>query len=273
MKTATQRPSAKIFALSIAAFLIVGSAVYLKFFSPAAQDGASTLSYENALQAAAIDPVAQALQNELLKPPSTDTAFVSEEFGEDDNLTTRFAKSTFASYMSLQNAGASDADSQEVVVKNMVDRASVIEDAPKYSLAQIKVFTPKNKDEIRNYGNSFSKIINDYLGLIAKDPKKYSSMNAIADLYEKISEDLHNLPAPKDLASSHLQMTNYFFALSKDYRTIEIYKDDPLKALLAIKEVKKIDEESPKLFAVYSNYFKDNGILFTKDEAGVGFTQ
>lgn len=68
-------------------------------------------------------------------------------------------------------------------------------------------------------------------------------------------------------------MTNYFFALSKDYRTIEIYKDDPLKALLAIKEVKKIDEESPKLFAVYSNYFKDNGILFTKDEAGVGFTQ
>jgi hypothetical protein len=270
----TNRPSSKIFALSIAAILIVGSAIYLKYWSPDAKLKASTLSYQQgSAQAGGLDPVTQALQDEFLKPPSADTAFSSPNFSEGDNLTTRFAKSAFASYVSLQNAGASDEDSQQNVVDNMVTNASTIANAEKYSAYNVKTFTPKNKDEIRAYGNAFSQTQDDYLSLAAKDPKKYEDMQAFADLYERISIDLGKLAAPQELAAAHLAMMNYFYDLSRDYRDIDKSDEDPLKGLLAIKDVKRIEDETPGVFTTFSNYFKANGILFTEDESGYGLTQ
>ncbi len=266
MKTASKRPSAKIFALIISAILIVGSAVYLKYFSPTAIEN-SALGYTESGTAGKIDIVAQALVNELLKPPTPDSAFANPNFEAADNLSDRFSKSAFAAYMSLQNVGADDTTSQESVIQTMLQGTQAIENPDKYSLSNISTFSSKNKVDLLKYANDFATIEQTNFLEVKNNQKKYKSdPSAFADVYLKIAKELAALAAPTDVASLHLKAVNVYENIGESYKAILEYDKDPLKALLAIKKAKELTDAQPKEYEQWKKFWTDNGILFTKDD-------
>jgi hypothetical protein len=270
LTTLNKKPSLKIYALSFAALLVIVSAVYLKFFSPTSKNNGGVLLYENKEET---NPIALALQAELLKAPTPDNAFSSKSFSPDDNLSQRFAKTAFASYVNLSEAGISEGAVQGEIISSMVNKANNVSNPDIYTLTDLTVFTPTDKESIRSYGNAFiSVILKNFEPYKDKKNTYLKNIEATATIYEQIARDLSKLSVPKEIAATHLKETNNYNKLASNFRDISNYPNDPLRGLVAIKEAQQIEQTQKEDYTILSKYFKDNGIIFNKDEPGYHFT-
>ncbi len=242
--------------------VVIAGAFYYKYSNhPFSQD--NVLSYDTsgnnsedyATSSKYIVDINQAFNN----PASSDT----------DNVSDRFAQLAVANYMNLQSNGATDDEAAQGTVDNLATQASLTAHTDAYTTADIKTFSDTDKVAVKNYGNAFAKIENDTLGLISKNKAKYQNdLSAIAVVYESTSKKLLLIPAPQSIAGLHVQEINYLHNMSLDFQDLVKDQNDPVKNLLDLNQLESMQGSGGAIYTGISNYFKTNGIIFTKDEPG-----
>jgi len=244
----------------MAALLVIGTAVYKKY--GAWEDPSNTLSYSAPVQ----NSVQSINTNYTIAPQD---AFVNKNFDANDNLTDRFAKTAFATYVSLQNGGMSDSDAQNNVVNSLVGATENISTPERYSIKDLKTFNSQDKGALKDYGNQFATIVQTNLAIVANNQDTYSSdISGVGDIYDTISLQLSQIKVPEALVTQHLKIVNDYVSLAQDIRDLAKYQTDPLKGMLAMKDAKDIQDNDPAVYIQISDYFKSSGILFDKTEPG-----
>ncbi len=185
-----------------------------------------------------------------------------------DTLTDRFSKDIFSAYIEYERSGQQLTDEQ--LSKNPIGNINTdILPKPKYILYDMPIFTPKTKDEIKEYGNLFAKTYTESLAPIAAHPEQFNDdLINIGVIYKKTGEALIKLKVPSSLAEKQLNIANAFIMMSEAFPLVNGQQKDPVKALMGLKVVRESMENQIQMFTSMSAYFKQNDILFEKGEPG-----
>ncbi|MBU3668957.1 MAG: hypothetical protein FGM57_03240 [Candidatus Taylorbacteria bacterium] len=199
-----------------------------------------------------------------------DLASSTNPFAPDpkDTVSDRFAKDVFAAYLKYEQSGGklSDEDLSRDALANI--KTDFIPQ-PRFNLSSIKIFAPKNNDEIKAYGNQFAK---EYLETVAKtqrNPELYSArVSDLRPIYEEIIKNMGKMVVPSQIASEHIELMNSFGIMSDSLALIDAQSNDPVKALLGLRMIQESVPKQYNMFIKISDFFQQNGILFGSSEYG-----
>lgn len=209
---------------------------------------------------------------------ATSTPLDMTSTGKDPetNYTRDFTRTFLRGPVSQIVAGEKAAIDAKAVERyaDQLARRSVLADAPRFTMADIRTSPATDTDAIVEYLTSFDKIFKsigargknevdivaevfqtqDYGGLI--------DLAAYPDVYQRAINDLGAISAPKNLSEFHLSVLNY---LSQFKRTVELFQrteNDPILAMLAFNERFSLNDK----FSAYLNSSKDMIVAQLKKE-------
>lgn len=185
-----------------------------------------------------------------------------------DTVSDRFSKDVFAAFLKYRaaNGNISEEDLSRDAISNIKTNNLP---KPKYNLSDIQIFVPKNKDDLKKYGNDFAQNYLETLAPVSKNPSKYNKkVSDLAPVYRSIGDKLIRTPVPNSLAAEHLQIANSFVLMADTFGIIDNQQGDPVKALLGLRIIQDTLPQQIDLFTKISDYFNQNGILFNKGEYG-----
>lgn len=212
-----------------------------------------------------LETLEQLKQEQLKEFASSTNPFTPTK---DDTVSDRFAKDVFAAYLKYEQADGNISDN-ELARDALSNIKTDFVPRPRYNLSHIRVFAPKNSEEIKNYGNQFAK---EYLQTIAKiqqNPEKYSKkVSSLKPIYEEIIKNMQKIQVPSQIASEHIELMNSFGIMSDSLVLIDAQSNDPLKSLLGLRMIQESVPKQYNMFIRISDFFQQNGILFSDAEYG-----
>ena len=256
-------PSKKIYILGGIMTVVIIGAFYYKYSNNTLSPQNSTLSYNTSE-----NDNTYAYATTSIFVVDTKKAFNNPASSDTDNVSDRFTQLALANYVNLQTNGASDDETAQAVVSNLATQAAMTGHVDTYSPSDIKTFSDSDKIAVKNYGNSFAKIENASIALLAKS----TDLANTAKIYEKTSQQLLQIPAPQSISSLHLQEINYLHNMSLDFQDFINYENDPIKSALAMNQLQTMQSSGSGIYTGLSNYFKTSGIIFSKDDPGYKWT-
>lgn len=180
-----------------------------------------------------------------------------------DNLSDQLSRSLFSQFMSAnQNNNLTPADEQDIVASSLGGLSpEIIENS--YVLGDIKTLDQSGVQGSKAFGNNFANTIEETSGKFeGKDTDE------IGSVYESLAEKLLELKVPFEVKYPYLQLLNNYAALGKVFDMIAGQKEDPVKALLALKTYDQLKNSNAELLTTIADYFKKNGIIFGNEEPG-----
>lgn len=225
----------------------------------AGQDEKSVLADERILKAieeATIASLSASSSNPFVTSPN-------------DTLSDRFSKNIVSAYAKYQSGLATEEQIANEVI-NDIDTSGAPKE--KYTLAQVQIFTPRDKQEIKDYANNFAREFLSAIDPVAKDPGKYNSnINLMSSIYQDVAQRLIRIRVPNALAISHLKIVNSYQLQADSFFLISGQEKDPVKAFVGLSVMKNSAIDQQKAFTVLTEYIKQNGIIFSESEPGVFF--
>lgn len=189
------------------------------------------------------------------------------KFLDPNNITNKIAQNLSIAMLSKDaNGSLSQTPDAELVGEALKD-ITVDINVTQYDQSNISIFTPKNKDEIKNYANKIASIYRNEAAKLVNRKDFPSNEEAIA-FYEQISKQMLSVPVPVELAQPHLDLINNFSASYSVLKEINNYQKDPAKGVLSIKTFEELESGRGDITTKIVNYFKINGIIFENNEAG-----
>ncbi len=185
----------------------------------------------------------------------------------NDTLTDSLAKNLFLSYANQQSGDSKRTDDE--IATELVSRinTATLPVAP-YTLANVEIYSPRTKDELRTYGNTMGQIIKSNLTVIAEN--KNIKLKEIASIHKKIGAEMIKVKAPSAVAQLHLAAANDYSLLGDAFAIIANEEaKDPLRSLLAIRTATDAADNLNETYIQMNSYFAANGIIFEKGEAGL----
>jgi hypothetical protein len=211
-----------------------------------------------------LDALEQARQEELGDLASSTNPFLPST---NDTVSDRFAKDVFAAYLKYQQSDGNISDeelSQDAITNIKTDFLP----KPKYNLAELQIFVPQTKGQIRKYGNDLAQAYIETVAKVNKLPPGDTRASLLTPIYREIASRFIHVPAPEQIAVNQLNLTNSMQMLGDALILIDQQSDDPIKALLGLRVVQDQVPDQADMFIKMSDFFTQNGILFDDNEYG-----
>ncbi len=183
-------------------------------------------------------------------------------------LSDKLSQELFTQYMSNQQNGEVSDVGREQIVSNVLGKIDVPSTEPIYSITSIHTFTPKNNDELKQYGNEIIEVTKKELAKFASRDQSKLLSNTEIIVYKNVAEKLSLISVPKVFATTHVEILNTYNAQYESLKNIASYQEDPLKGLLGIKTYQALEAHQLDLFKSIATYFQKNGIIFDENEQG-----
>jgi hypothetical protein len=205
---------------------------------------------------------------------------------ESTNQTDILSKQVFTNYIALQQSG----NLNESNVQALTDQlsAQILDSsasAKTYTVFDLKVIAGATPEEIKDYGDQLflirTKYQNAYIrGSIAPnspyiDPSESGMMRVFKDLqnlYERVVVDLSQMSVPDGLAELHLQLMNIYSASAFGLSQFSQLDIDPVAALSGLNVYNKNSDQEEVILQKIARYFVNNGIIFSTNDPGYGFS-
>jgi len=112
-----------------------------------------------------------------------------------------------------------------------------------------------SKNNFSKFGISITDILDNFF-----NNNDSGTLSKYVDAIGKEVSDVLALTVPQKLSAWHLQNLNLWEKKLVVYRAILEFNDDPLKGVLAIKEVNNIIDENNNLIGIINDFVKTNGL-------------
>jgi hypothetical protein len=290
-------PSRKIVAIGIICIALVGSVAYVEFYpeSEASKNGVLTTielpEIEVPIYAKedmtdtdgdGLKDWQEAIQGTNPENPDTDgdgindsaevdaksSAIAELKIGTNElyskfvpkSLTDNLSKNLLSDYLQVKKQGVIDEKDLANIASNVADdvlaRNELVE---KFTISSVGTFADSDIDAGRAYGESFGNL---YIKSLESIQNGSNDLNAIANVYEKFARDITAIYVPASLASTQVAIGNNFYNVALMFSLVANYEKDPVRSALALKNLKVLLTDQPKMFTSVANYFRRNGILF-----------
>jgi len=212
--------------------------------------------------------VADALQQAQLDDENSTT---TDELTikDTDSMSDKFTKNLLLSYAQHQNDGTDVSDDE---INQIASQSLDSTQAPqaKYSLNDLQISADTSEGGYRAFGNSFGGIYFNFINNIVSNQDKYdSSLPNVAQAYDEVGQKLLKIPVPTTLANDYLTYINDFSMLSDSMLIVSKQQDDPVKALVGLRQLQSLSQQQEDLFLKIAKFFSDNGIIFKDSEPGI----
>lgn len=140
----------------------------------------------------------------------------------------------------------------------------------KYSLLDLKTFPDYEKDKAKRYGNEFAKVMEKYIKqqYSIQEEDSMDFVRAYAEIKTNQSDALAKLEVPRSISDEHLEYTNDLTKVAIAIVKLAETENDPVLSALLLKQYNEIRDRQPKILIAISDYFINNGIIFSDDEPG-----
>lgn len=191
-----------------------------------------------------------------------------------DTVSDRVSKKLFSGYLyAEQTDGVTEDTVNEVsdVVLSQITQNDLPE--PTFSTNQAKVFAATSKNDLKQYGNDVASVIKAYYQQIANDPKYKNDLLGLARIFKTIGYSIMEQKVPVNLAQEHTSLANSYILSGQGMEMVADQSKDPVRALLGVKTLKEINLSQTEVLIRIGLYFKNNDIIFEKNEAGFLWNQ
>jgi hypothetical protein len=190
------------------------------------------------------------------------------------SLSETVSTSFISNYTLLQQAGRLNEETLDRLSQEVAEEAyrkAFIENI--YIVSDVKTFETTDKERIKQYGNTFAGIRNNYYKQIVNaDQTDPAYVPTIVALYTSFAEELIQIPTPLELATVHTDFANNVYKIGQALPQIGNIAQDPVRATIVRNQYNIIEQEQITFTQTIANYFKSNGILFNNDELGSMWT-
>ena len=139
----------------------------------------------------------------------------------------------------------------------------------------MKLISVPTKEEISFFASSLATIQNSMLNDLAKESSDPANvkLEKVAKVYENAAQSVYDLSVPIDIASYDLDIVNNYSIVASSYTDLNNADSDPVMATIALKYFQDAEKSQRGDVEAMANYFQDNGIIFSSDEAGSYWNQ
>ncbi|MFZ3020187.1 MAG: hypothetical protein WA051_01555 [Minisyncoccia bacterium] len=160
-------------------------------------------------------------------------------------------------------------------VMNVLDSADTKNNAPKVEWTP-NISQDNNKTAVKKYASDAATIILGFLTStpsteISNSPQKVMAFNAV--VYRFLAETMSRQPVPSSYAEFHTSIVNNAYAMSHYYAQLAKVDNDPAAVFIAVPKIKQEDENFSQNILNLANKLKQDGIIFTSDDAGYFWMQ
>ena len=136
---------------------------------------------------------------------------------------------------------------------------------PAVAEKDLKISNDNSKESLRNYFNSFNRIINDSAAALSKETLSATEINPgqmeeFILMYNTAYKNLKIISVPSSLVKIHQQELELLGAKSAIYRALKNYEADPLLSILASENLEKFDQEFSNLDKEIAAFIKNNNL-------------
>lgn len=224
------------------------------------KDGAEITAGRNPLKAGPDDKGVAATELKI------DTTALYSSF-VPKSLTDNVSKELFSAYIQARNSRSladeagdnlntiASTIAQETLAKNQIIQ--------RYDISSIGTFDDSDLDKGKEYGERFGSL---YIAMLERIDQGTDDIGSIATEYQNFSKDITAIYTPESLSATQAAIGNSFYNIAIMFSIIAKYEEDPIRAALAIKNMREMVAQQPKLFISVANYFTRNGILFENQD-------
>lgn len=219
------------------------------------------------------DPTNGAANDFIVQAGENGTDEYEPAYTDPNTLTSRVAQTVFANYAKFSSQGDfTEDDSTALAAQIAVEAAKEVEYGDKYSIESLTTVTRPSQDQIRSFANSLIETVFDGLKEIGTNPAAYEDLSISANSYANTAKRLLAVPVPLEIAPIYVEIVNNLDGVGYALTLINDYRNDPARALLALRNYASVSEAHAQLFVQIQSYLQANGILFEESEpAALGF--
>jgi hypothetical protein len=133
----------------------------------------------------------------------------------------------------------------------------------KYTIEAVGVFSDSDINAILKYSNDFGRVYIDFSNSIQNSP---NDLKVMATYFANFSKQISLMKAPNSLRGTHLEIMNNFYNSSIALLILADFEKDPVKASLATKVFRGLDDRRPQLFTTVASYILRSGIIFDNQD-------
>ena len=135
-----------------------------------------------------------------------------------------------------------------------------------YFANDLNVYVGNDVGVTKSFANQIAaEYLKMFISMVKEKPEGFTD---IAKIYKETSEKFIEIPVPVDLVEDFLIFSNNLYINYEGFLSIQDYENDPLRALVAVRQMKEADEKNTELLTSFGEYFKENDIIFNdKDSA------
>ncbi len=221
----------------------------------------------------------------LPTPASPETIDRMLAAAKSDNVTDTISKSLYINLANAKSQGmGDDIPTQNNIVADALSRISMQPVQKTYTQSDITVVDVSRATE-KQYGNQVMSVLHAHtvasmqqtLLAISMASDQHSDaplaqLKPIAHDYQALTDDLAKIPVPQTLVPFHLLLLNNYAKLTATYADMGTFIADPIRGLSGLQRYKSLTDETVRVFTNIAQAFAKDGILFTKDEPGAGWS-
>jgi hypothetical protein len=193
---------------------------------------------------------------------------------KEGTLSESISSAFVSNYLLLKENNAFDKEmSEKLAEQTALNIAASTEIKSVYSKSNLSIFSDKNKDKIKKYGNNFANIFIDMLATLANTEESDSKteqeyLEKIAAVYVFFGEEMLKIEVPEEIANYHLNFSNNLNILGIALLKLNKADDDPIDGIFTAGQFQEASEEQQVIMQEIANYFRSNGIIFSDQESG-----
>lgn len=188
----------------------------------------------------------------------------SSKLSENEN---DFIKSLISASYSLKNG--ENGETLEAATSKLTSIAEKSFTFKQYTFSDLKSISGSSNESLRFYGSAFATIQVTLLTDMVKNQQAIATnLKILGDIYAKAAKNLSEIAVPSDVLSIHLKIINNYSTVASAYYAFEDYKENPIKATIAIKAFSNASENHEKEVQTIASYLQQNGIIYSSQEVG-----
>lgn len=204
----------------------------------------------------------------------------SESISETEKLSQQFL-SQYLIAKQVAGGGNLDETTKQDLINSLAQNINSDISVSLYTLSDIKISSDNSREAIKNYGNQLGLILKNHINpppsfeiLVFGDMVENNDQTDIEQLeesiknYEGLIKDCLGLTASSALKDSHLKLINSFVYLKEITARFKNFFNDPIASLAGLKDYQTALTNFTSAVTTINNYFKNQGIIFNKDEEG-----
>lgn len=184
-------------------------------------------------------------------------------------------------FMREKDGGQISQKSQEELIASFIGATDDFEQTNKglYLKSDLKIDLKETPESLKEYGNNLALIIKKYFDPIpetemtilkkymdAENETEFKDLERIAAAYRNTAGEMLSLKTPLSFSDSHLNLANLFKNIAEEIGAMQKSYDDPVQALLALKQYQTDSSAAYEILRDLNYYFLDKKIVFENNE-------